>query len=70
MNKREELQQLAAELDGLPMPIDQIIELEDMGFAVDLETGEVTRDTDTFTLTLYGEVWAILISKGVATDGD
>lgn len=69
MNKREELQQIADEIGGLPMPIDKIIELEEMGYAVNLETGRVTRDTDTFSLTLDGQLLAILVGKGVSTDG-
>lgn len=64
MNKREELEQYALDLGGLPMPIDRIIELESMGYVVNLVTGKVTRDTDTFTLTPSGEALAILIEMG------
>jgi hypothetical protein len=65
MNKRQELEQLQAELGSLPMSIDRIIELESMGYVVNLETGKVTRDTDTFTLTPSGEAYAIILESGL-----
>lgn len=67
-SKIRELTELAEELGGLPMPIERILELEAMGYAVNPVTGRVTCDTDTFTLTPAGEALGIIIETGFLDD--
>lgn len=43
------------ELGKLPADIETIIEVEQMGWCVDLVTGDLRPDTDRFALTLVGE---------------
>lgn len=60
------LELLAAqdELGKLPADIETIIEVEEMGFAVDLVTGDLRPDTDRFALTLVGDALAVVIGTG------
>ena len=54
-----ELLEVRAELGQLPADIETIMELEEMGWCVDLITGEVRPDSDRFALTLVGECVAV-----------
>lgn len=60
------LELLAAqdELGKLPADIETIIEVEEMGFCVDLVTGDLRPDTDRFALTLGGQAMAVVIGTG------
>lgn len=60
------LELLAAqdELGKLPADIETIIEVEEMGFAVDLITGDLRPDSDRFALTVAGEALAVIIDTG------
>lgn len=52
------------ELGKLPADIETIIEMEDMGFCVDLVTGDLRPDSDRFALTLGGQAMAVVIGTG------
>lgn len=58
-----------AELGTLPADIETIIEVEQMGFCVDLVTGDLRPDTDRFALTLGGEAMAVVIGTGFCGEG-
>jgi hypothetical protein len=54
-----ELLEAQDELGKLPADIEVIIAVEQMGFCVDLVTGDLRPDTDRFAVTLVGERVAI-----------
>lgn len=58
-NRYLELLAIQGELGKLPTDIETIIEVEEMGFAVDLVTGDLRPDTDRVSLTVLGEMVAI-----------
>lgn len=59
-----ELAEAQLELGSLPADIETIIEVEQMGFAVDLVTGDLRPDSDRFALTLVGHVMAVVVATG------
>ena len=65
------LELLAAqdELGHLPADIETILETEDLGFCVDLVTGDLRPDTDRFALTLGGQAMAVVIGTGFCGEG-
>lgn len=67
--RRRELAEAATELINLPMEIEEIIEIEEKGFVVDLMTGAVAPDTDRFALTLGGQAMAVVIGTGFLEEG-
>lgn len=69
-----ELQALEADGVTLPLPVEQIIAIEDAGGMVNLETGKVLwGGTDLpmgLTPTAYGETMAYLMEVGLYEGGD
>lgn len=63
-----ELLEAQAELGKLPADIGTIIEVEQMGFCVDLVTGDLRPDTDRFALTLIGEAMAVVVATGFCNE--
>ena len=61
---RTELEGYERELGRLPMPIDEIVHWEMIGFAVDLITGAITPDSDRFALSPSGEALAVIVGTG------
>jgi hypothetical protein len=59
-----ELAEAQFELGHLPADIETILETEDLGFCVDLVTGDLRSDTDRFVLTLGGQAMAVVIGTG------
>lgn len=64
-----ELQALEAEGVTLPLPVEQIIEIEDAGGMVNLDTGKILWNGTEFpiglTPTAFGEVIAHLLEVGI-----
>lgn len=63
-NRYLELLAIQDELGKLPADIETIIEVEEMGFCVDLVTGDLRPDTDRFALTLGGQAMTVVIGTG------
>lgn len=61
---RAELEDYERELGRLPLPVDEIIRWEMLGYCVNLVTGEVTPDTDRVALTVVGEAMAVVAATG------
>lgn len=66
---RAELEACERELGRLPLPVDEIIRWEMLGFCVNLVTGEVTPDSDRVSLTLVGEAVAVVAATGFCEGG-
>lgn len=63
-NRYLELLAIQDELGKLPADIETIIEVEEMGFCVDLVTGDLRSDADRFALTLHGHAMAVVVGTG------